>query len=378
MTSAAVAIEMHQRSLTRIAELDGIRGIAILLVFAVHLGVPACPPGILQKALGMGWVGVDLFFVLSGFLITGILLDSKNSSNYFSRFYLRRVFRIFPIYYAFIILFFHFAPLIEHATGPLARLNYGRSEEGWYWIYLSNWRNAFQQNGYIRHFWSLSIEEQFYLVWPVVIYLAPRRVLKYLCVALAILSPVLRFIAEHKGVSPYFIYRATPFRLEGLALGALLGLAVRAPSLRAQLNRLMPFGSILAAAGLVSVLLTSGSNYLDPRMAVYGYTSVAVLCCVFVFRGIERSGTATRFAQFLRQPWLVRFGKYSYGLYVWHVLTAGPLGAVDLILQRRFGPSWTVLALASLVGIGGAYVAALLSWKFIEEPCARLKERLAA
>src|SRR6266849_4754306 len=185
--------------LSRVVELDGIRGIAILLVLALHFGLPVCPPGILHDILGMGWAGVDLFFVLSGFLITGILLDSKGKPDYFRRFYLRRVFRILPIYYAYLIVFFHVVPVIAHATGRLATFEYGRGDEVWYWIYLSNWRHAVNQNPHLRHFWSLSIEEQFYIVWPLVVYLMPARILKYVCVAIAISSTLLRFVAEHEG-----------------------------------------------------------------------------------------------------------------------------------------------------------------------------------
>src|SRR5713226_2623392 len=250
------------QALARVAELDGIRGIAILLVLASHFGVPACPPGILWDTLGFGWVGVDLFFVLSGFLITGILLDSKGRTDYFQRFYLRRVFRILPIYYAFVILFFHIVPLIAHVTGRLATFEYGRGDEAWYWIYLFNWRDTVLQNTHLRHLWSLAIEEQFYIVWPLVVYLVPTRALKYVCVALAVLSPALRIAAAHEGIVKYFLYRTTPFRLEGLALGALLALAARDLMLHRRVTKLIPWAWLAGATVMVGVVMRSGPDYL--------------------------------------------------------------------------------------------------------------------
>src|SRR5690242_5406076 len=122
MTTATVLVASPPRGVSRIIELDGIRGIAILPVIAIHSILTVCPPGFMHNLVGLGWLGVDLFFVLSGYLITGILLDSINGPNYFRRFYLRRVFRILPVYYVFVVLFFHVGPWIGHATGTLASL----------------------------------------------------------------------------------------------------------------------------------------------------------------------------------------------------------------------------------------------------------------
>jgi peptidoglycan/LPS O-acetylase OafA/YrhL len=374
---AAPPVVTPARPLARVAELDGIRGIAILLVLASHFGVPACPPGIVWDTLGFGWVGVDLFFVLSGFLITGILLDSKGRPNYFQRFYLRRVFRILPIYYLFVISFFHVIPLIAHATGRLDTFLYGRGDEGWYWMYLFNWRDAVQQNGHLRHLWSLAIEEQFYIVWPVIVYLAPTRILKHFCIGLAVVSPVLRFAAAHEGISKFFLYRTTPFRLEGLALGALLALAARDVVLQRRIAKLMPWAWLAGATVMVGVVMRSGPEYLSPVMTTYGYTGVALLGWALVFWGITRSGTESLFARILRTSWLVQFGKYSYGLYVWHALFGGFARSGVEFARWQWGLSWSLLPVALTVGIGVSYGVALLSWRLIEEPCARLKERVA-
>jgi peptidoglycan/LPS O-acetylase OafA/YrhL len=365
------------QALARVPELDGIRGIAILLVLVSHFGKPACPPGVLSDILDFGWVGVDLFFVLSGFLITGILLDSKGKPDYFRRFYLRRVFRILPIYYAYLIVFFHVVPMIAHATGRLATFEYGRGDEAWYWIYLSNWRDAVYQNAHLRHFWSLSIEEQFYIVWPLVVYLVPARILKYVCIAIAISSTALRFVAEHEGVSKHFLYGTTPFRLEGLALGALLALAARDAMLHKRIAKLIPWAWPVAAAVMAGVIVRSGSDHLSANMGTYGYACVALLCWALVFWGTLQLGTKQLFARFLRTSWLVQFGKYSYGLYVWHVLFGGFVHTGVDAARHRWGLSWSLLPVSLVIGIAVSYGVALLSWKLIEEPCARLKERVA-
>jgi peptidoglycan/LPS O-acetylase OafA/YrhL len=147
----------------------------------------------------------------------------------------------------------------------------GRSDELWYWVYLSNWRDVAQQNRYIRHFWSLSIEEQFYIVWPLLVYLISKRFLQYLCLPLAAVAPILRFIAPMKCVSPYAIYETIPFRFEGLALGALLALAVRDISLRYRIRKTIPFAGAAAVVILVALFLTTGSDYISHGMMAYGY-----------------------------------------------------------------------------------------------------------
>jgi peptidoglycan/LPS O-acetylase OafA/YrhL len=377
-TAAEPRQTAQPRPPNRVFELDGIRGIAILLVLGAHFGAPACPPGILQEMFAFGWAGVDLFFVLSGFLITGILLDSKGKPNYFGRFYLRRVFRIFPIYYAYLLLFFHLLPLIAQLTGRLASFDFGRSGEGWYWMYLSNWRDAAQRNRHLFHFWSLSIEEQFYIVWPAVVYLASIRNLKYICASIAIFSPVLRFAALHYGASIPFLYRATPFRLEGLALGALLALAAHDVTLHKLIGRLIPWAWPIGAVVLIGVIARSGAYWFTLPMVAFGYASIAVLCWALVSWGVAESGTRHWFARTLRSTALVRFGKYSYGIYVWHPLVAGSVRGVVASLGDRFGLSWSLLPVALLVGIALSYGVAWLSWKLIEDPCARLKERVAA
>src|SRR5947209_10880356 len=146
MPRALVTAEPH----SRIPELDGIRGIAILMVLMVHFGSAPGLPSAVGAVVEFGWAGVDLFFVLSGFLITGILLSTRQHEGYFSTFYRNRTLRIFPIYYAFLLVALVLAPEWKQVA---------------YWLYLGHFMNASDQPiKYMRHFWSLAIEEQFYLL----------------------------------------------------------------------------------------------------------------------------------------------------------------------------------------------------------------------
>jgi peptidoglycan/LPS O-acetylase OafA/YrhL len=164
------------RAIQYIPELDGLRGLAIILVVLFHArpeqASEFAPLPFLYTLLNLGPSGVDLFFVLSGFLITGILLSTKDASprNYFWSFYARRILRIFPLYILAVAGFFYGLLPYLHSRGEL--LNVSRSEQFWFWTYLMNWRDAagFRIINALGHFWSLGVEEQFYLIWPAVIF----------------------------------------------------------------------------------------------------------------------------------------------------------------------------------------------------------------
>src|SRR3981081_3459715 len=202
----------------RIRGLDGLRGIAILLVMIYHqtVAVGSTP---VDRFVGFwtlsGWVGVDLFFVLSGFLITGILYDSRGSTGYFRNFYARRVLRIFPLYYAVVALSLFILPHLPHwKLDSLARIN---GDELWYWTYLSNFSigaHSEFRHGILDISWSLAIEEQFYLTWPILVLLLSRRWLVTLCCALFVLALAWRSALIFAGVSPITVAVLTPGRVD--------------------------------------------------------------------------------------------------------------------------------------------------------------------
>ena len=222
----------------RIQTLDGLRAIAILLVICAHY-VPRVirPGGAATRAIlleGPGWAGcgVDLFFVLSGFLITGILVDAKGSKNYFRRFYWRRSLRIFPAFYALLLF-------------AIVRMRYLFRSLGFIWfaLYLRNWFGAdYVSDGRLGHLWSLAVEEQFYIAWSVVVFLCPSRYLLRVILMLIAVAPLVRALMHHLGYPGYLVFRVTPARMDSLLFGALVAVAIR--------SGWVPHGKRLALLGL--------------------------------------------------------------------------------------------------------------------------------
>ena len=218
---------------------DGLRGLAVVLVLVHHL-MPWQAIGLHE--IPIGWVGVDLFFVLSGFLITGILVDAKQSRHYFRNFYVRRMLRIFPLYYGVLIILFFVLPIglrpaMRHlhfssgADNPIGRYFTVQRHQIWLWIYLQNIFNRWLHVdwAFCNHFWSLAVEEHSYLVWPVLIWLCDRRGAIRACISLVLLALALRFLilSQRSYFDPYTF---TPCRIDSLAIGGLTALLIRSPS----------------------------------------------------------------------------------------------------------------------------------------------------
>ena len=328
-----------------------------------HFGVIFCPSKLIGEGLGFGWIGVNLFFGLSGFLITGILLDSQGSYGYFRRFYARRLLRIFPVYYSLLIFFFHVGPLLSRF--PLMQmLARDRAQEWPYWTYLMNWSAFDARSRTLAHLWSLCVEEQFYIFWPVVIRFAPRRSLKWICVVIAIFSPLARFIAFAQGVSPIRIYGETVFRLDGLALGALVAIAQRDISLHRLVERVWKPLAILACAAMAVILLRNGEYFQGRAMQVVGGSALSVISAVAVLLARKKS-------RLLRSAILRSFGKYSYAIYAWHYLLA--------VYARASFPGelrWSEFVCALAGGITLCWALGWISWRLIEAPAARLRDHL--
>lgn len=369
----------------RVPELDGLRGIAVLTVMIYHFSIVknVTDLGIdnaYYRIAAMGWAGVDLFFVLSGFLITGILLEAKGvSKHYFRSFYLRRVLRIFPVYYAYLAAFFVLLPFVADrlmGAGQLAQFADLQQIQLWLWLYASNLWTFFEgvHTGLATsHFWSLAIEEQFYMVWPLVVFVLSRGALRRSCVALIGLAFVIRVGLDLAGFEPHSIYTFTPARMDTLLSGALLAIAVRSGIDPAVLTRIARRALIPLAPISFAILWVGGGNAVD-HVAIYtvGYSLLCACFTSMVVLGVL-GPPESRYTRFLRSRWLHFLGTYSYALYVIHVLVRAvlvrvvglpiPIGGTQLPWQLGF------FALCTGVSIG----LALLSWHLMEKRFLALK-----
>ena len=277
--------------------LDGLRGLAILLVLVHNAAGPEGPsPGAAMKvfdvATNIGWVGVQLFFVLSGFLITGILLDTKGRARAWRSFFMRRVLRIFPLYYAALVVAFVVAPLVRGTPAVAAPY------VGFYLAYLQNWSSAVVvhgKSGALGHFWSLAVEEQFYVVWPLVVFLLPRRALAVVAALLVVAAPAVRVAILSLGWSNEWAYQGTLARMDALALGGLGVLALRTPAAYAWIApRIRKATWALGAALAVVVVAARGFPRQNDVSQTVGYSVLALFFLALLISAVlgARAGFA--------------------------------------------------------------------------------------
>lgn len=294
----------------RLVRLDGIRGIAILAVIAFHH----------RFLLEVGWAGVDLFFVLSGFLITRILRASAARNSYWSRFYLKRAARILPP----LLLLFAFALVLSRHISPITLAGYA--------LFFGNVMNLTRyQNGLFGALWSLAVEEHFYILFPFAVRYLSRRGLLLFLSALLIFSPLARAVATSHTSGWETIYFLTPFRLDGLAVGALLALLTESVTASRWLRRWSLAGSlasvsIFAALRLLDPLFVRDLN--TPVFNAFGYTLTAA--AGFFFIGYVVLKESSRVSRLLAWKPLVYLGRISYGLYLFHPV-------VVIALRKVFG-----------------------------------------
>lgn len=366
---------------SHIPVLDGVRGVAIVLVlfhhFTLYAGVrpAAYIDKIYYKLAEASWCGVDLFFVLSGFLITGILLKTKARPNYFRNFYTRRCLRIFPLYYGTLAVLFWVVPLLVTPSGGFATV---LRERGWYWSYLANVlyaRQGWPEFDGIGHVWSLAVEEQFYLMWPLLIFWTRRRTLIAACLGAVVGSFLIRlWLASHDHrIAAYVLM---PARTDALAVGALLAiLSTSAQGLAARSRYLTPL-AVLAASGIAAV----GLRARDLNAERFLVVTVVVTCLAILFGAVLalvlNAAPGSRTSRVLSSRVLTFFGRYSYGLYVLH----SPL--LFLMLRPHFsgasvppihGSVLPGVLLFATFGIGLSILLALVSWHLWERPFLELK-----
>jgi len=374
---------VHSRSPIRIAQLDGLRGVAIAMVvlyhyFSFHL---TAPKGTLVWYLAyptrFGWSGVDLFFVLSGFLIGGILFDAKGSKNYFQVFYVRRLLRIVPVYYLLLILFFSSVAWFGVHPSVLWPWKLGENLPRFtYFLFLQNiWAAIYGVLGSapLAVCWSLGVEEQFYLTLPLLIRFFSRERIRFLAAEIILLAPVLRialfsFFPSH----PHFWYLLMPCRADSLFFGVLGAILLRDPAWRSRIERNRPilrsaivFFAIgvpfvtqaqMTARGLVMVsLMFSWLAAFYLSLLIYGMTF-----------------TTSRVSKVLNWTWLRGLGVIAYGVYLFHQgLLDFTLRVASLGTKSGAVPYLPVALAAMTVTVCLAY----LSWEKFEKPFVRFSHR---
>jgi peptidoglycan/LPS O-acetylase OafA/YrhL len=348
-----------------IPELDGLRGLAILLVM-VHRFWPRSGVGVAADVAGAGWIGVDLFFVISGFLITGILLDTKGDDGYFRNFYARRMLRIFPLYYLFVIgVFIAFSgnpEFREHAGSP-----------AWYLLHLGNIPEGILDNDvpyWLAPVWSLAIEEQFYLTFPLLVYFLDRKKLTVVLVAMVLAAPALRLATtvawpDHERVQ----YLFTLCRIDTLAAGCLLAVIVRS----VDLQRFRPQAiqiAMVAVPAVVVLAVASGLDRTSPFDRVFGYSLVAVGCTTIV--ALVLLARDRRVTSVLRWSPIRYLGKLCFGLYLLH----RPADTIVNALADRAGIDADLWIMPAKIAV--AVALATLSWRLFERPFLKLKDHFAS
>jgi len=337
----------------RMPQLDAVRGLAVLAVL-VHNTDKDLYTGFVSRN---GWMGVDLFFVLSGFLITGILLDTKNTESYFRNFYARRCLRIWPLYYCTLLFMFVAVPLVRPSEAH--QIFEPRSMPWWsYFVYLQNFLVPVitRATGPLGVTWSLAVEEQFYLVWPLVVRFCTSKTLSRITVAVICLDPVLRFVLVHRGFNVY----PNPFcRLDGLMWGALLALVFRSEAFHREKYVALAWVALLIASPLAIV---TADRVL---WAVYSFTTLA--SASFVYLALT---SKNKWLQgFLSNRFLIYSGVISYGIYLLEKIPSDGLKSFHLNAH----PVIVLIVTAAIT-----YLMATLSWNFLEKPALRLKKYFEA
>ncbi len=335
--------------------LDGMRALAVLLVAGVHTH-PRLVPG--------GSIGVDVFFVLSGFLITSLLVEERDRQGriFFGRFYLRRALRLLPALLALIAVVLVWATFVASPSTRhnaymevLAALSYTRN--------LTIWANV--PGTLLGHTWSLALEEQFYLVWPLVLTLCirPRRGALRLAAVFVVLFVVFGVLRGCQFQGPSLLFVERP---EALLLGSALALLRRQHGHRWQGDIARSAAKAAVVMGAVGLVLLAAWNGADAMYSI-GYSIAALLSAALIFGLIVLDGRGP--SRWFSARWAVRFGQISYGFYLWHMPV---LRWVDDRLVDTTGLVRVPL------GLGLALAAAVVSYRWIETPALRLKARFRA
>lgn len=364
----------------RIATLDGLRGLAVMMILVHHFvalsplldGAPGSWVSYVRAGLGLSSSGVDLFFVLSGFLVGGILLDQYRVPGSLKIFYARRALRILPLAWLHVALV-----LVLHRTiGPAST---GEVSAPW-WVYagfVSNhyhaWRGAWEL-GLLTPHWSLAIEEQFYLLFPIVLWLWPRRALGWvgpalIASALATRIAICLWAPEHR----FATHVLTPCRLDALGVGVLCAWLIRHPTWRRHAERRGRVALLLAILSLPLVFLLKNQYRAPEHMAIWGYTALALFygaLLLVVYQPREKWLLAVA-----SHPILTTYGRYSYFIYLFQGMLGQ--GLVNLAVRGTWHSAepltaWQIALVPVLL-----LPPAMLSWRLLESPLVARGKRMA-
>ena len=360
----------------RIRELDGIRGLAILLVLIQHYVLDAAivhTPGWKSHILALfrlAWSGVDLFFVLSGFLIGGILIDAKKAENYYQTFYMRRFHRIVPLYYLWLALFCVGVFFFGGAKLPPLFLLFKRDIPFWtYPLFVQNIAMAFQGGIgplWLGITWSLAVEEQFYVLLPLAIrQWSIKGILRLVCCAI-IAAPVIRIVMLRLGSGPLAPYTLLPCRADALGFGVLVAILVRSEIVWTWLEshrKQILLAFLLLGVGIFRLLFIR-EPFRNPLFVCFGYSLIAAFYAALVLLVIVNPGRVEKLV-FGWSP-LVKLGIVAYAVYVfhqgvnflWHGAVFGKIPSVN---------DWPAILL-TLISLATVLLLAEISWRVMERP----------
>lgn len=348
--------------------IDGLRGIAAIAVILFHL-YP-------HSIINLGWAGVDFFFVISGFLITNILINQKDNRNYFKVFYIRRSIRIFPVYFLVVTPFLFLFIMKDGLNLNIIS----------YFLYFQNFTAIYNDYlPFLGHTWSLAIEEQFYLIFPVIVYFTPIKKLKFTFILLIFLSILLRWYFAYKEFHIYFQSTMLFSRADSLLFGGLLPVLYiekeKIDKMIAILKRNLIIGIVLliifiawqvAFLGSENFLKDFGNNNLKANtVGQFKFTILGLIFSAIVgIVAYDNSLITLNIKRILESKILKDLGKISYGLYLFHY----PILNLTRYLSIKLGvsPQWYIIIFINLLF---TIIVSKISWKFFEEPILRLKSK---
>lgn len=358
-TQKNMTLNSYYRLPKVIPQLDRLRGLAIVMVLVYHIE-PAIPHFFVAFTNSL-WIGVDVFFVLSGFLITGVLWDSRTSHGYFRHFYGRRLLRIWPAYLSLISFAFCIVPIWKYVVGgPLMGIP---KEPLGLWVYMLMVQNLYPRllasSVILAVTWSLAIEEQFYIVWPAVIrFASSRRILPCLFAAI-FLSPIIRVLSMRYGFSQFAIYSNPLTHGDGLLCGAIIAVWLR--SSNPKRRTLLMLGGALFLVGLAAFLSAQPPHVMSQYCSPLVFTSVAIFSSGLLLISLVSENLGSIAHRFIfMNPMLSFFGFISYGLYLYHYIIT-KIGMSEKLLQIVDRWHQPILTHALMV-TGASGISILLAW----------------